>query len=349
MSTIIDTPSIEWNVASLWNEVAYKEDRPLKARDYIYASELGYPYIDRFLKMKAIPYTNPPNARSQRKFLAGNIWENTVRQILIACGVFQYEEVKVDATPYADCLSVHGRLDFHCGGYIDGTLASIKVTELNLPDFLFTIAGRIIEALDGKTLEEKILELKAISTFAMDKIEKMRAPLPQHSLQGYHYQRNKGIQADVAYICKDDCRMQQFGVDAEMVEPIYKDDIEQMTHYFTKDEKPAPAPLARFDPLIGKFSKNLQVEYSPYLTMIYGFATPEDYRDSVKFVDKWNRTLSRFVLAETGAKTPTGKPISITPKNKESRAEIEAGGYNLDDLIQIRIELGAVEAEEETE
>lgn len=342
-------PAIEWNLASLWNEVAYREERPLVARDYIYASELGMPFIDRFLKMKATPYTNPPNSRSQRKFLAGHIWEYTVKQILVACGVYNYEEVKADANPYPNMLPVHGRLDFICGGHVDGELAFNNISKLSLPDFLFKIAERIIDALDGKTLEEKILELKAISTFAFDRVEKIKCALPQHGLQGYHYQKTKGITAEVAYICKDDCRMLQFGVDVLKTEEVYRDDIEQMTHYFTKNEKPAPAPLARFDPLTGKFAKNLQVEYSPYLTMVYGFATPDDYRASVAYIDKWNRTLSRFVQAETGCKTPTGKAITITPKNKEARAEIEAGGYNLDELIKIKIDLGVSEIEEETD
>src|SRR5260221_285194 len=122
MNEVIIKPT-NWNLAQLWNEVAYKDNRPLQKRDYIYASEIGAPYIDRFYKMKAIPYTNPPNNRSLRKFLAGNIWEHIVRQILVACGVYKHEEVKIDAIPYEGMLSVHGRLDFKAGGYVDEQLA----------------------------------------------------------------------------------------------------------------------------------------------------------------------------------------------------------------------------------
>lgn len=347
MSTTTKIVKQQWNLAQLWNEVAHKDNRPMQKRDYIYASEIGYPYVDRFLKMKATPYTNPPNNRSLRKFLAGNIWEHVVKQILVACGVYRHEEVKIDATPYVDCLSVHGRLDFIAGGYIDELMAMQKVAELEIPDFLFKIAERIINALGGGHLEEKILELKAVSTFAMDMVERRGAAIPNHTLQAYHYQKNGKYKSEVCYVCKDDCRMAQFAINVKETEPLYKEDIEQMTLYFKKGKRPPLAPLATFDYSMGKFSKNLGVEYSPYLTMLYGFETPDAYRDSIKFVEKWNRALNRFVLAETGAKTPTGKLITITPKNLEVKKEITKAGYKFDTLLQTKIELGVVAEEEE--
>ncbi len=301
---------------------------------------------DRFCKMNEVPYTNPPNNRSLRKFLAGNIWEYTTKQILIACGVYRQEEIKIDAAPYSDCLEVHGRCDFISGGYVDEETAVRHVSELNLPDFLVTVAHKIIDAYSGKTLIEKILELKAVSTFAMDKVERSNGAMPNHTLQGYHYQKNGGIQAAIAYICKDDCRMAQFDVKADTAEPIYRKDLEQITYYYNKNVKPPLDPLAKFDETLGRFSKNLAVEYSPYLSH-YGFNNPDEYRESVGYIDKWNRALNRFVLCETGVKTPTGKPMILSPKNKEVRAEIEHAGYDFDSLLECKIRLGAVEEETE--
>jgi len=342
----VASPGIKWNLAGIWNNVAMKENRPLVKRDYTYASEIGMPMYDRFLKMKAVPFTNPPNQRSLRKFLAGNIWENTVKQILIACGVYRHEEVKIDAAPYNDCLWVHGRCDFIAGGYVDGEAATRTLVLLALPDYLQKIGEKIIEQLEGKTLEEKILELKAVSTFAMDKVERMNAAIPNHTMQAYHYQKNGRIPADVAYICKDDCRMQQFRIDATATEPLYRKDLEQITYFFSKNKKPPLEPLAYFDNTIGKFSKHLGVEYSPYLSH-YGFKEPDDYRQAIGYVEKWNRTLARYVLAETGQTTPTGKPIVITAKNKEIRAEIEKAKYKFSDLLAVKIELGNISNEDE--
>lgn len=337
-----------WNLAQLWNQVSYKENRPLIPRDYIYASEIGSPYIDRYYKMKAVPFTNPPNARSLRKFLAGNIWEYVVKQILVACGVYKQEEIKVDVLPYPSLLSVHGRLDFKAGGYIDREEAILNVSLLNLPDFLHKIAQRIIESLAGATLEYKILELKAVSTFAMDMVERRRCAIPQHSLQAYHYQKHSKIKAEVSYICKDDSRMAQFPLDKKECEKLYKKDIEEMTHYFTKNKLPPPAPLAKFDISIGAFSKNLGVEYSPYLTKIYGFKTPEEYRNAIKFTLRWNRALTRYALAETGKLTPTGKKIEITANNKAVREEIKKAGYNFEECLKCKIAAGISDEEIES-
>jgi hypothetical protein len=338
---------IYWNLSNIWNECAFKENRDLKARDYIYASELGMPLVDRYLKMKAVPYTNPPNNRSLRKFLAGNIWEHVVKQILVASGVFQHDEVKVDATPYTDSLEVHGRLDFKAGGIIDAGKAFDRLNQLALPDYLETVGRKIIEALEGKHLRETILELKSCSTFAMDKVERSKAAMPNHTLQGYHYQKNSSMQAAIAYICKDDCRMAQFDVNADSCEPLYKKDIEEMTYFYTKGKQPPNEPLLKFDDQLGKFSKNLGIEYSPYLSKLYGFETPDDYRNAIGHVDKWNRTLTRYALIEAGTKTKTGKDMVISPKNKESRAEIEKAGYRFDTLLQAKIALGALEEEED--
>ena len=347
MPTKTKTEEVFWNLASIWNQVALKENRELKPRDYIYASEVGSPLCDRFLKMNAVPFTNPPNNRSLRKFLAGNLMEFVVKSILIAAGIYKHDEVKVDAQPYADCLEVHGRLDFVAGGYIDEELAYRHLTALNLPDYLTVIGQKIIDAYCGQELVKRILELKAVSTFAMDKVERTNRAIANHSLQAYHYQKNGGIAAAICYVCKDDCRMAQFNVYENEAEPLYRKDLEQITYYYRKGEQPPKEPLAKFDDGLGKFSKNLGVEYSPYLTMLYNFETPDDYRAAVTYIDSWNRTLARYVQAETGGKTPTGKPIVITPKNKEARASIEAAGYNFDDCLECKIRIGATEEEVE--
>ena len=170
--------------------------------------------------------------------------------------------------------------------------------------------------------------------------------IPGHTLQAYHYQKNGQLVANICYICKDDMRMRQFALDVDRSEELYYKDIEQITHWYKKKKTPPIEPLAKFDSLMGNFSKNLGVEYSGYLTALYGFATPEDYRNSVAFVKKWNHALSRYVKAELGHTTPTGKPINITPGNKDTRAEIERAGFEFTDLIQAKIDAGILEEEE---
>lgn len=334
-----------WTLADIWNEAAQKEDKPLKKRNYVYASEIGGAFYDRFLKMAGVPYTNPPTQRSRRKFLAGNIWEHTVKQLLIASGVYKHDEIKVDAVPYYDCLAVHGRLDFIAGGYIDADIAFKHLADLNLPDFLFDVGKKIIEALEGQDLEKKIIELKSVSTFAMDKVDKMNAPIRQHTLQGTHYEKNAHIPADILYICKDDCRMAQFSIKMEESEPLYREDLLQMTEFIRKNKKPPLEPLVKFDDMLGKFIRNLGVEYSPYLSH-YSFNTPDDYHAAVKFIEPWNRVLNRMVMAELGKTTPSGKPITLTPANKEIIADIKKAGHDVEDIVELKIKLGVDDEEE---
>lgn len=277
--------------------------------------------------------------------MAGNVWEYITKIILTVSGVFKHDELKIDAKPYDDCLEVHGRCDFIAGGYIDYDTSIKKLEELFLPDYLYTVGKKIIEVLAGKNLMEKILELKSVSTFAYNRVEKSKAAIPNHIMQAYHYQKNKGIPANLVYLCKDDCRMIQFYIEDHLAEPLYRQDLEKMTYYYKKKKTPPLEPLVKFEPAMGRFSKNLGVEYSPFLEH-YGYSDPDAYRDAVKFVESWNRVLSRYAKAETGQLTPTGKPISITASNKEVRSAIEVAGFEFGYLLQCAIEAGIAEEEE---
>jgi hypothetical protein len=330
---------IYWSLTDAWNAAAIKTDRPLRPRDYIYASEIiGKAKIDRYLSMLAVQPTNPPNDRSMRKFFAGNCWEYIVKQVLLICGIYHQEEIKVDATPFDNMLSVHGRLDFVAGGYVDKVEALAKLKEHHLPEILHGLAEKVIDSFAGMPLEKKILEIKSVSMFAFDYIERRRKPLAYHVGQAYHYQRNTEYNADIVYISKDTMLMHQFGLDAAEIEPAYKQDIVQMSYYYIKREQPPLEPLMGFDESIGNFSKNLKVEYSNYLTMLYGYASPDDYRRSIEpKVKQWNNVLSRFSKVERGELTPTGKGMKISPQNQEVRKEIIASGYDFNKLLEIKM------------
>ena len=66
---------LNWSFSKIWNDsLENREEKPLTPRENVWASEIGGAYLDRYLKMKAVPMTNPPNPRSLRKFEAGNLW-----------------------------------------------------------------------------------------------------------------------------------------------------------------------------------------------------------------------------------------------------------------------------------
>ena len=331
------------SLASVWNQAAIKENRPLKPRDYIYASELGGAFYDRWHKMKGREPLTPPNDRSLRKFFAGNVWEFVVKVVLQTCGLCHQEEITANDTPFSGLLGVHGRIDFIVDGKIDKERGLSAINSGLFPDFLKSVAEKIITENDGVVFRRKVLELKSCSLYVYDYVVERGAPLVGHAFQAYHYQRATGIPSDVVYVSKDTALIAQFATDAELMEPAYKKDIELMTQLFERNEPPPLEPLLGFDMTSGKFKKNVGVEWSNYLHD-YGYKTPEDYRRAVDpTILRWNNTLSRYAKIESGMLTPTGKPMKVTPKNEEVKKEISNSGYDWHSLMENKMRFVGVE------
>ena len=48
-----------WSIQEVWNKaLKWQVERPVLSRDYIWASELGGAFADRYLRMKGTPPTN---------------------------------------------------------------------------------------------------------------------------------------------------------------------------------------------------------------------------------------------------------------------------------------------------
>jgi hypothetical protein len=233
---------------------------------------------------------------------------------------------------------------------VDKAEALAKLKEQHLPDILHGLAGKVIDSFAGKDLERKILETKSVALSTYDYIEKRGKPLDGHVGQVYHYERNnsEGYKGYIAYISKDTALLREFAIDAATVEPAYMKFIAEMTYYYTKQVQPPLEPLMGFDDSIGSFKKNLKVEYSSYLTMLYGYAPPDEYRRSVQpQILRWNNALTRYAKNENGGLTPTGKKMNMT-KSKEVRQEIINSGYDFNELLQIKMQfLGEGDVTEE--
>jgi hypothetical protein len=103
-----------------------------------------------------------------------------------------------------------------------------------------------------------------------------------------------------------------------------------LREHLDSNTRPEPLSLITFE---GKFKKRLDIEYSNYLTFIYGFKEPMEYSDSVKGkVASWNRLLKRLKDINEGKKTATGKETKLTPKNEIAIAEMASEGWNAQEL-----------------
>lgn len=275
----------------IWNEMLVSGDeRVIEPRSRIWASELGKSHVDIWLALKGIQPTNPPNLRSRRKFMAGNFWEWFFVRMMHVAGIFQSSQdyIKVELP---DLLPVTGKLDIKAGGKPDYVKAreSIKAFfegddsnfGIRLKNTMLAIVNHFETTFGDKSLKDLVIEVKSCSSFMFDHYERTGKANPNHVLQAFHYLKGTGMEeAHVFYVCKDDCRVMEFGVyNPSPVEDEYKEFIAEVTNFYKSDTQPPLAPLVVFDMETAKFSKNWQVEYSMYLKHLYGFEDPEHYRE----------------------------------------------------------------------
>jgi hypothetical protein len=311
--------------------------------------------------MHGVPQSNPPNPRSLRKFISGDIWEWIVGVVLTFTGVLQYRQVRGEVE-LPGCLKVTGKLDFVCGGVIDWKAARLKAETLRRlftesdsqePRFIMHAVTHIIEAMErrykNKPLREIIMECKAISARMSEKIERTQKPMPHNVLQAAHYLiADKTLTgAKINYVCKDDNIMSEFDLEKERrIIQLYREDVETMTMYYKQSNErnpmktmPPKEPLILFDPTAFRFEKNFKVEYSGYLTLLYGYKAPIAYDDAWKGkVSSWNRVFKRCVKGE-----------KITDKNKVVLTEVVKNFPDWDKWVYKAKSVGAFQNEKEEE
>lgn len=310
-----------WNLSQIWNATLDNpSSRPIIARDYMYASEIGKSFCDRYLKMYGVKPSNPPNTRSLRKFQAGDSWEFIIGMVLSAAGMLKKQQIRVEVK-FPKLLRVSGRLDFVVGApenfqaakdNIKKMQESLELMGWTLPPFFFNAMEKFIEKYKGKPLQDVIAEIKTVSSFMMEKIQKTGEPMPHHVFQNFHYVygNEAGIQnGKLLYICKDDCIMEEFVIDNnEKILAAYKEDVKKMTKYYKagfnpknpQELMPPKEPLVLFEEGVWRFAKNWNVEYSDYLSYLWPeYPTPEAYRMAWQYkVSSWNRVFKRCVKGD---------------------------------------------------
>jgi len=336
---------MSWSLYQFWNKsLENRKERVMVKRENMWASELGGSFIDRWLKMNATPFTNPPNPRSLRKFEAGNLWEAIVGYVLKRAGVLLDAQGWV-SYQYPNLLQVTGKLDYRAGGIPNfQTAKEVLDKEFTwLPETIKRGTNAIIEGLQKKytlvELRNIVLEIKSCSSFMFDVYERSGHANPNHKLQLFHYLKAQNLpEGHVVYICKDDCRMLEIGifnVEGGETEQEYHEDIAKMTHYIRSNEKPPLEDAIVFDEEFGKFSANWKVGYSNYLTMLYGLKDQMEFDEIYKpKAEQYNRVLKRVVMVAMGKTTPTGKPIVMTKPNLEIVEEIKKDFPNFDSIVE---------------
>lgn len=328
---------MKWSIGQIWNEaLENRSEREITPRTHIWASEMGGSYIDRYLRMTGTKPTNPPNARSLRKFEAGNMMEWVVGMILKRAGIYKATQDHI-SHQYPGLLEVTGRLDFLAGGEVDWEKARSEVFQLELPEFFSRATTQIIEYLSTnypQGLENIVLEIKSCSSFMYDRYEKVGAG-DNHQLQAFHYLKGMNKpEAHIVYISKDDLRMLEFGLfNPSPVEDEYKKDIQAMTEIINGGKEPQKEDLIVYDQKTGRFSRNWKVAYSGYLQLLYGYENQMAYETVwTPKVASMNRVMTRCVKGE-----------KMTAKNLEIIEEAKKLFPNWEELVVNSKSKGVVE------
>lgn len=302
---VIYPGGLSWGFAEVWNQsLTTRAERSIVPRDYVWASEIGGSMIDRYLKMSGVQYSNAPNNRSLRKFQAGDIWEWLCALVLKRAGILIEQQTKL-SYQYPGLLRVSGKLDFMAGGKPDWRKARRELEFLGLPEMLHNASLSIINQLESQfsndILKPIVLEIKSTSSFMYEKYDATQQPGKNHRGQIFHYLKSQDLdEGHIVYVCRDDCQILEFGVfNPSDVEKEYVADLTEITGYVLNKTRPRLEQEILLDESRYRFEKNWKIEYSNYLTMLYGYKTPMEYRDKVdKPVSDMNRVLKRCVMRQ---------------------------------------------------
>lgn len=318
-----------WSFKSVWNGAALRPDRDVKPREYAWASELGKPLVDRWLSMTGVAATNPPDWRSRRKFLFGNIVEQFYHIVINLLGV------RVDTQQEVwthGIVPVKGKIDFLVQGTPDYELARHNLTKIPFSPEILDYLNSVIDAFEQQIgqveLAPMVRECKSCSHYVIELIGAGGA-IRGHQLQLLHYLKGLNIPTgSVDYISKEDSLMEECLVNVNNADLSnqYDSELQSLYGYLNSNTMPDGAPEIIFE---GKFKKNLNVEYSNYLTLVYGYKQPSDYADAVTpVIARWNRVLGRIKDINEGKTSAKGKTILLTDKNKIVIDEMSRCGYD---------------------
>ena len=286
-------------IAEHWNRTDRRQKRELLPRDYIYFSEIGMPFCDRYCKMKGMPPTNDFEDRTLRIFDAGRVTEFIVLRALTLSGLLKEKQPELEIPATDTMLRVRGRADAIIGGFVDydhwkdELIKHLKEYGLNIDNEL--IESKAVGIIDGfketfgeKNLPEMIIEVKSVNSLAFwahknkDADGKFRG-YPHNLLQCYGYMVARQIgQGMVLYVSRDDMVMEEVPVflSNDEMKFCFEADIMTMTKRFASADLPPKEEIIVYNERDRKMELNWRVERSTYLSYIYGWENKDKLEEA---------------------------------------------------------------------
>lgn len=278
-----NTINTDWSIDELLSSLIgfAAETKPCERKE-IWASDIGKPFLDRYLAMKGQVYSNPIDGKTLTAFFLGRQIETGMIEMLKSCNL-TYEAQDRCTIQIPGCLPVVGRPDLilevaNWKDVIKNIDENIqKLMADNLEDAEVQVGKKnvlkqIVAEWEKKYpngLEKTPFEIKSINTNAFNYFMKskdgFRFAHPHYQLQLYtymiFYKLDKGR---LVYVSKNDGRMAEVVVrrSAEM-DKMWYEDVKTMSDYFNSNTLPPAEPLK-----IGNKS-NWKVDYSRYKDYIH--------------------------------------------------------------------------------
>lgn len=355
---------IEWGLSGLMADATKQvPERPLKARNTIWPSELGYDFASRYLAMHGHPPSNPANDRSRGKFFMGQMVEAIYGMLLKVSGLLREEQI-VCKVELKGQLVVSGKCDFLAGGegidwdkaeheiknllnFFSPVLSSLPPTMKYAMENAFPHYKRMFNVSQPKKYK---IEIKSVGQTVMDLIDNLHKPRYHNWLQAGHYHLAEPKQIDgtyIYYICRDDARDREFIIETDKaLKQAYVADVTTMTDYYNESigkdylkHIPPLAPEVHFVEGAWRFEKNMNVQYSRYLSYLYPYKNFEHYKERwTKFLSSTNRVFKRVVKGD-----------NLTAANKTIIEEAKKTFPDFDKLVEQARKAGAFDKPETEE
>jgi len=288
------------NFVDIWNETLVGKERPIVPRDYCYASELGQDPCKRWCSMKGLPMSNPFDARTKRKFWAGNIFEDIIVDIFVNAGIFEksQEDAKVEFYPAGEkYLRVHGRPDAMTIEVKDWDPLIVKAEEnTDIDDSVREMTVRLLKHFKKnfpQGLPKAIFEIKTVHSDTFWRyLDTLKVGYAHHRMQVGSYMKHFGFEKGyIIYLSKDDLAIEQAVVLMKDVEQDIIDDVVTMTALMAEDTMPKVPALIKYDDVKRRYSINWDITNSTYRDFQLN-TTLEQGEEAVKYADLAVRRLN---------------------------------------------------------
>lgn len=240
-----------WSISKTLSEGFKSERRPPKEREYIYASEIGKQFFDRYYKMNGYEPSEKLSSRTYFRFFIGDLLEYGILRLFHRAGMqIQVQKGREKCIVETEGLfPVSGKYDaiISADGDWDTAIRNIKITPLDVTEsFIDRYAIGIAEYCKKhypEGFDNQLFEIKTINSMSLKSNMKkglMAKEYYHYHLQLYTYMKYLGVDKGIIfYISKDDGVFHVQEVHkTEQLEKDWLADVKGITECIRKDIPP---------------------------------------------------------------------------------------------------------------